>query len=96
METEQPILYYRESNVSALILPFYELVQERTTSGISITAILEEIESLGFKGSYSTVRNTVEQLKSKKNRPISTAKRGPEKIIRCFRRFYKQLTAKNH
>lgn len=75
VEMERPMLYYRESKVSALIRPFYELVQKRTASGIAITAILKEIEGLGFKGSYSTVRKTVERLKPKKDTPVSTTKK---------------------
>lgn len=97
METEQPMLYYQESKVSALIRPFYELVQERTASGIAITAILKEIEGLGFKGSYSTVRKTVERLKPKKDTPVSTTKKvGRKKIMLCFWRVYEQSTAKEH
>lgn len=64
VEKERPIQYHRETKISTLIQPFYELVMERFTSGISITAILKELEQQGFTRSYSTFRKTVERLRA--------------------------------
>lgn len=97
IEIKEPILYYRESKISTLIRPFYELVQERTESGVTVRAILKEIEGLGFKGSYSTVRKTVERLKSTKEPSIPLSKKvSRKKIILGFWRFYEQLKEKQH
>lgn len=97
IEIKEPIVYYRESTISTLIRPFYELVQQRNESGVTVRAILKEIEGLGFKGSYSTVRKTVERLKAKKEPSIPLPKKvSRKKIILCFWRFYEQLTEKQH
>lgn len=97
IEIKERIVYYRESKISTLIRPFYELVQERTESDVTVRAILKEIEDLGFKGSYSTVRKTVERLKPKKEPSVPLSKKvSRKKIILCFWRFYEQLKEKQH
>lgn len=97
IEIKEPIVYYHESKISTLIRPFYEIVQERTENGMTVRAILKEIEGLGFKGSYSTVRKTVERLKPKKEPSVPLSKKmSRKKIILCFCRFYEQLTEKQH
>lgn len=93
VEKEQPIQYHRETKISTLIQPFYELVKERFNSGIPITAILKELQQQGFTGSYSTVRKTIKRLRpSNDTIKVETKKISRGKIIYCFWRFYERLT----
>ena len=93
IELEKPMVYFREASVSKIIQPFYELVSVRVISGSTITSIYQELKTLGFKGSYSIVQRTVNQLKPKQPAFEPLPQQIPrKKVIYYFWKPYESLS----
>lgn len=91
LETNQPLTYSPRIKRSINTTEFQTSIVEGLEKKQSITAIFQQLQQQGFTGSYTAVRNAINQMK---RTPVQTQLFSRRRIISLFWRNHAHLTVK--
>lgn len=91
VEASQPLIYSPRPKRTTNTTAFQAVITEGLDRKQSITAIFQKLQQQGFTGSYTSVRNALNQIK---RQPIQTTLFSRRRMISLFWRHHAQLTLK--